>query len=268
MSKIEWDKTGERYYETGVSKGVLYPINAQGEYKPGVAWNGLTSVNESPDGADPNELWADNMKYAVLYSAETFGFTIEAYTYPSEWAECDGSAEPVPGLLIGQQKRKGFGFCYRTEKGNGTATESDDGYLLHLIYNCMAQPSDRDYETINDSPDAIQFSWECTTTPIALEGYKPTATIVIDSAKVNSASLASLEEALYGTNSADPYMPTPAQILTLFGSDAYTEVNTTTEAITNPYAAGLYTKIDDVYVLTDDTTVDGEQTYYRRNGIV
>lgn len=219
--KLEWDKTGERYYETGVSHAVLYPINQTGEYKPGVVWNGITSVNESPDGADPNELWADNMKYAVLYSAETFGFTIEAYTYPDEWAECDGSAVPTPGVSIGQQKRKGFGFCYRTEKGNDTNTESDDSYLLHLIYNCMAQPSDRDYETINDSPDAIQFSWECTTTPIPIANYKPTATIVVDSSKVDPTKLEDLEKALYGiaaagqTAAVDAYMPDPATVISM-----------------------------------------------------
>lgn len=268
MSVLEWDKTGERYYENGVSKGVLYRINSNGEYKPGVAWNGLTSVNESPDGADPNELWADNMKYAVLYSAETFGFTIEAYTYPEEWAACDGSAEPVSGVYIGQQKRQGFGFCYRTEIGNDTPTDTDDGYKLHLIYGCMAQPSDRDYETINDSPDAVQFSWECTTTPVNVAGYKPTSTIVIDSTKVDAATLATLEEALYGTSGTDPYLPTPNQILTLMNSNPYTEVDTTEESITNPYSAGLYTKIGNDYILTDDTTVDSDKTYYRRTPIV
>lgn len=267
MAILEWDKTGERYIESGVSKGVLYRINSDGEYKPGVAWNGLTSVNESPDGADPNELWADNIKYAVLYSAETFGFTIEAFTYPPEFEACDGSAEPVSGVFIGQQKRQGFGFCYRTEIGNDTGNTDDDGYKLHLIYNCMAQPSDRDYETINDSPDAIQLSWECTTTPINVTGYKPTSTILLDSRKVDPAFMTTIEEALYGTASSQPYMPTPNQILELMAGSPYTEVDTTEESITNPYSAGLYSKIGDKYILTDDTTVDAEKTYYRRTAI-
>lgn len=218
---LEWDKTGERQYETGVSRGVLYQIDQTGEYTPGVAWNGLTSVSEAPDGAEPNELWADNIKYAVLYSAETFGATIEAYTYPVEFEENDGSVELATGVHIGQQKRKPFGFCYRTEIGNDTATDSDDGYKLHLIYNATASPSDKDYETVNDSPDAITFSWEITTTPVNVTGYKPTATVVIDSTKADATKLAALEQILYGTPASGntaaipPRMPLPDEIKTL-----------------------------------------------------
>lgn len=218
---LEWDKTGERQYETGVSRGVLYQIDQTGEYTPGVAWNGLTSVSEAPDGAEPNELWADNIKYAVLYSAETFGATIEAYTYPVEFEENDGSVELATGVHIGQQKRKPFGFCYRTEIGNDTATDSDDGYKLHLIYNATAQPSDKDYETVNDSPDAITFSWEITTTPVNVTGHKPTSTVVIDSTKADETKLAALEQILYGTPASGsteaipPRMPLPDEIKTL-----------------------------------------------------
>ena len=235
MAKLVWDQTGERYYETGVSRGVLYLQNSDGTYGAGVAWNGLTSVNESPDGADPNDLWADNIKYASLYSNETFGFTIEAYTYPDEWTQCDGqfllgaqgAALSDCGIRIGQQKRTGFGFCYRTEKGNDTVSDSDDGYLLHIIYNAMAQPSDRDYETVNDSPDAIQFSWECTTTPVNVTpptGYtsmvlKPTAVLTIDSTKVNGIYLGTLEEYLYGGGDVDaPTLPTPTQVLNILAT--------------------------------------------------
>lgn len=211
MAVLTWDQTGDRQYEMGVSNGVLYPYDATNGYTPGVAWNGLTSVQESPDGADPNDLWADNIKYATLYGAETFGFTIEAYTYPDAWAQCDGSAEPISGVSVGQQARKSFGFCYRTEIGDDTTQKK--GYKLHLIYGAMAQPSDRDYETINDSPDAITFSWECSTTPVAYVGYKPTSCIVIDSTKVDATKLATLEGKLYGTDNTEPFLPLPAAVV-------------------------------------------------------
>lgn len=229
MSKLQWDKTGERFYELGVDHGVLYPQNDDGTYGTGVVWNGLTGVTESPDGADANDLWADNIKYATLRAAETFGATIEAYTYPDEFAVCDGTAEPVAGVRLGQQKRKPFGFCFRTQTGNDTATEADDGYKLHLIYNATASPSDRSYETINDSPDAITFSWEITTTPVAVEGYKPISTIVVDSTKFTTteqkAKLTALEDKLYGTNpttaggndGTDPQLPDPMTVLTTLG---------------------------------------------------
>lgn len=227
MAKIKWDQQGERFYETGVSKGVLYVMNDAGTgYTKGVAWNGLTNVSENPEGAEPNDLYADNIKYATLISAETFGCTIEAYTYPEEFNACDGNATPngITGLYIGQQPRKRFGFCYRTEVGNDTlAAEDASGYKLHIVYNCTATPSDKSYDSINDSPDAITFSWEVDTTPIEVEGVtgmKPTATIVIDSLKADATKLAALENKLYGTDGAsgsgtEPELPTPAEVITL-----------------------------------------------------
>lgn len=217
--KLQWDQTGERLYETGVDHGVLYPMSDDGSYPKGVAWNGLTQVQESPDGAEPNDLWADNIKYLSLMSAEEFGATIEAYTYPDEWAECDGSLEPVKGVTIGQQVRKGFGLSYRTVLGNDVKS-NDFGYKLHLIYNGKASPSERAYETINDSPDAITFSWEVTTTPVPItvvEKAKPTSLLTIDSTKVDAAKLKLLEDALYGTASKEAYLPSPDEVLTILG---------------------------------------------------
>lgn len=217
MAVLEWDKTGERYWENGVDHGVLYVQKDDGTYDEGVVWNGLTGVTESPDGAEPTDLWADNIKYASLRSAETFGATIEAYTYPAEFAECDGSAEPVPGLRLGQQKRKPFGFVFRTNVGNDTASEADDGYKIHIIYNATASPSERAYETVNDSPDAITFSWEITTTPVVVTGYKPVSTITIDSSKFTEtaakAKLTKLEGKLFGTDNTEAELPDPATVI-------------------------------------------------------
>lgn len=229
--KLVWDKPGEHWYELGVSKGVLYKKNA-GTYGAGVAWNGLTTVTESPDGAEPTDLWADNRKYATLRSAENLNGTIEAYTYPDEWAECDGSAQPVPGVYLGQQGRKAFGLCYRTEKGNDEDSTIDDGYKLHLLYNATASPSERAYATINDSPDANTFSWEFQTTPVEVEGFKPTACITIDSNTVDADALADLEEILYGkdpvigesgtvtTQGVAPRLPEPDEVLQILGYTA------------------------------------------------
>lgn len=222
MSKIKWDETGKRYYETGVDHGVLYPIGSNGKYDKGVAWNGLISVTEAPSGAEPNNLYADNIKYLVLVGAEDFGYTIEAYTYPDEWAACDGSAEPVPGMSIGQQARKIFGLVYRTKLGNDTDGQ-DHGYKLHLLYGGLASPSERGYQTVNDSPEAITFSWEVTTTPVDVPGFKPTACVIIDSTKVNREKLAALEEILYGkdpateggTDGTEPRLPLPAEVIEL-----------------------------------------------------
>ena len=204
--KLVWDETGKKYYELGVSKGVLYPQNAAGTgYDKGVAWNGLTAVNENPEGAEANDIYADNIKYASIRSAETFGATIEAYTYPEEFAECDGSAELAAGVYIGQQNRKPFAFCYRTEIGNDTQGDSDDGYKLHIIYGATASPSSKDYSTINDSPDAITFSWEIETTPVNVTDHKPTACVVIDTTKLSQEAktyLKTLEDKLYGTNAS------------------------------------------------------------------
>lgn len=222
MSKLVWDKTGERYYETGVDRGVLYPIQVGGLFNKGVAWNGLTGVTESPSGAEATALYADNIKYLNLMSAEEFGCTIEAYTYPSEFEECDGSASPVAGVSIGQQTRKLFGFCYRTRVGNDEEG-SDHGYKIHLVYGCQASPSERAYATINDSPEAITFSWEVTTTPVAVTGFKPTACLTVDSRTVDAEALTSLEEILYGKDptepegldGVDPRLPMPDEVITL-----------------------------------------------------
>lgn len=221
--KLVWDKTGEHYYETGVKNGVLYPMSASGTYPKGVAWNGLTAITESPSGAEPTALYADDIKYLNLMSNEEFGATIEAYTYPDEFAECDGSASLTEGVYIGQQARKTFGLCYRTTLGND-AKGNDYGYKLHIIYGAMASPSEKAYSTINDSPDAITFSWELSTTPVAVANFKPTASLTIDSTKVNAQKLAALEEILYGKDgtgednsvgAVDPRLPLPDEIATL-----------------------------------------------------
>jgi hypothetical protein len=222
MSKLVWDKTGERFYETGVSQGVLYLRGEDGTYSKGVAWNGLISVTESPSGAEPTPIYADNIKYLNLMTAEEFSATIEAYTYPDEFAQCDGSAEIATGVMIGQQNREVFSLSYKTALGNDV-DGTDYGYKLHLIYGALAAPSEKGYSTINDSPEAITFSWEITTTPVSVTGFKPTASVTIDSTKVNAAKLAALEEILYGkdpttssgNDSVDPRLPLPDEIITL-----------------------------------------------------
>lgn len=208
---LVWDQTGERYYETGVSKGVLYPQSVSGTYPLGVAWNGLTAVTESPSGAESTALYADDIKYLNILSTEEFAATIEAYTYPDEFAKCDGSAELMPGVSIGQQKRNPFGLSYRTMLGNDT-DGNDHGYKLHIIYGALAAPSEKAFATVNDSPEAITFSWEISTTPVSVTGQKPTATVVIDSTKVDAAKLAALEKVLYGSEDADPRLPLPDEI--------------------------------------------------------
>lgn len=214
MAKLVWDQTGERYYETGVKQGVLYPMQEGGTYTKGVAWNGLTAVTESPSGAEATALYADDIKYLNLLSTEEFGCTIEAYTYPDEFAECDGSASLAAGVNIGQQKRKTFGLCYRTVLGNDV-DNNDYAYKLHLVYGCLASPSEKAYSTINDSPDAITFSWEVTTTPVAVTGFKPTACITIDSTKANAEKLTALEAILYGGGETEARLPLPNEIATL-----------------------------------------------------
>lgn len=230
MAKITWDSTGSRFYETGVSKGVLYVQESDGTYDTGIPWNGLTSISESPDGAEPSDLWADNIKYATLISTETFNATIEAYTYPEEFNVCDGNFSPddLTGLYIGQQSRKAFGLCYRTEVGNDTTQPGGDLYKLHIVYNCTAAPSDKSYETINDSPDAQTLSWEIRTNPVdtGIDGVKPTATLTIDTSKLDNTAkgnLSKLEAMLYGVDAdaehsiaaSDPTLPTPAQVISL-----------------------------------------------------
>lgn len=211
---LVWDETGKRFYETGVKKGVLYLQDKSGNYPTGVAWNGLTAVTESPSGAEATPLYADDIKYLNLYSVEEFGATIEAYTYPDEFATCDGSAELVKGVKIGQQDRKTFGLSYVTTKGNDVDGNSH-GYLIHLIYGCMASPSEKSYATINDSPEAITFSWEITTTPISVEGFKPTASIVIDSTTVDEEKLKAFEKILYGSDTAAAKLPLPSEVKTI-----------------------------------------------------
>lgn len=215
MAKLVWDKTGERTYETGVSQGVLYPLDESGAYKPGVAWNGLSSITESPSGAEANPIYADNIKYLNLFSAEEFGATIEAYTYPPEWSQCDGGAELVKGVTIGQQARKTFGLCYKTILGNDVKGEAY-GYKLHMIYGAMASPSEKQYQTVSDSPDATAMSWEISTTPVVVDGFKPTSYLCIDSTQADPTKLAELEKILYGDDSGDgPRLPLPDEIKTL-----------------------------------------------------
>lgn len=219
MSKLVWDKTGERFYETGVNQGVIYPQGVNGTYPLGVAWNGLTAVTESPTGAEATPLYADNIKYLNLISAEEFGATIEAYTYPDEFAQCDGSAEIADGVMIGQQARKTFGLSYKTTLGNDV-DGNDHGYKLHIIYGALAAPSEKGYSTINDSPEAITFSWEVTTTPVSVAGFKPTASITIDSTKADKTKLAALEAILYGGETEEASLPLPDEVTTLMGEAA------------------------------------------------
>lgn len=215
MAKLEWDKSSEKFYELGIDHGVLFVQNTDGTYQNGKAWNGLTGVTESPEGAEPNDVYADNIKYASLRSAETFGFTIEAYQSPAEFDVCDGMASPADGLSIGQQGRTPFGFAYRTKVGNDTAGQ-DLGYKIHLIWGATASPSEKSYETVNDSPEPITFSWECDTTPVNVEGYKPVSTMTVDSRYATAAQLQDIEDAVFGTTNGESHLPTPAQVIAMF----------------------------------------------------
>jgi len=270
MALLTWDQTGERLYETGVDHGVLYLPNGVGVYDTGFAWNGLVSVTESPSGAESNPQYADNIKYLNLVSAEEFGATIEAFTYPDEFAECDGTVMPQPGVSVGQQNRKPFGLSYRTRLGNDL-NGTDYGYRLHLIYNALAAPSEKAYTTINDSPEAITFSWELTTTPVEVGMvdsvmYKPTASLTIDSTKVNAAALTTLEEFLYGTAGTDPSLPAPADVLGLFSGTITTVTpvaptyDSGTDTITIPSVTGVNYYINNevvtgAVVITENTMV-------------
>ena len=211
MAKLVWDESGKRVYETGVRNGVLYVQGENGEYQKGVAWNGLTAVTESPSGAEPTALYADDIKYLELFSAEEFGATIEAYTYPEEFEACDGSASLGTGVTIGQQDRKAFGICYRTVVGNDVKG-NEHGYKLHLVYGAKAKPSEKAYATVNDSPEAVTFSWEVTTTPVNVAGFKPTASVTIDSTKIEAGKLKAIEDKLYGTQDQEPTLLLPDEI--------------------------------------------------------
>ena len=215
MAPLTWDQVGERLYETGVDRGVLYIPNGSGVYDTGVAWNGLTAVTESPAGAEASPQYADNIKYLNLVSAEEFGGTVEAFTYPEEFGQCDGTAAPAPGVLLGQQGRKTFGLTYRTRVGNDL-DGVDHGYKIHMMYGALAAQSEKAYATINDSPEAITFSWEVATTPVLVDGYKPTSVIVVDSTEVSASDLGDLEEILYGSAGVDPRLPLPTEVISLF----------------------------------------------------
>lgn len=265
MAILTWDNVGERLYETGVDRGVLYIPDVAGAYVNGVAWNGLTSVSEAPSGAEPNPQYADNIKYLNLISAEEFSATLEAFTYPVEFNQFDGLAAPTTGVTIGQQARKTFGLSYRTQLGNDL-NGTDHGYKLHLIYGCTASPSEKAYNTINDSPEAITFSWEIATTPVAVTGYKSTSVITVDSTAVDPTALSDLEDFLYGTAGTDPSLPTPDAVIALFTA-AVTEVTPTeptfngTDTITIPsitgvtYYDGATALTSGAYVITEDTVI-------------
>lgn len=268
MTKLLWDQVGGRVYETGVDRAVLYIPDGSGNYADGYAWNGLTTVTESPSGAEASPQYADNIKYLNLISAEEFGATVEAFTYPDEFAQCDGTATPQPGVAIGQQGRKSFGLAYRTRVGNDV-DGTDHGYKLHLIYGALAAPSEKAYGTINDSPEAITFSWEVSTTPVDVPGYKPTAQLTIDSTKVDATALAALEDLLYGTAGGDASLPLPSAVLALFAGTVNVAVtqaptyDSGTDTVTIPVVAGVTYKIDGEVVvgsvvITKDTVVTAE----------
>ena len=232
--KLEWDKLDERLFETGTDHGVLYIVDNRGQYTNSVVWNGLTGITESNSGAEETALWADNIKYATLRSAEEYGLTIEAYGCPDEFHACDGSSTVIPGLMIGQQGRKSFGFSYRTRIGN-SVRGADYGYKLHLVYGCSASPSERGYQTINESPDAVTLSWEISTTPATIPGFKPVSHIIIDSTAVDPEPLAELEEALYGTEDSDPFLPLPAEALYIVtGEKARTNIRVNSNYVDKP----------------------------------
>ena len=214
MAKLVFNGVGDRLFETGVKKGVLYVMGDDGQYENGVVWNGLTGVTEKPSGAETTNLYADDVKYVVIYGAEEFEATIEAYTYPEEFEQCDGSAVLAEGLNVGQQTRKTFAFCYTTSLGNDTQGQ-DFGYKIHIIYGCKAKPSEKSYSTINDSPEAVTFSWDVSTVPVPVEGMNPTATVVIDSTRMEKSKLKLIEDKLYGTESAEPTLPLPDEIKAL-----------------------------------------------------
>ena len=233
MVALVWDLVGDRFYETGIDHGVLYLPDQSGVYSTGVAWNGLTTVTESPSGAESNAQYADNIKYLNLISVEEFGATLEAFTYPEEWAQFDGLGVPSPGVFVGQQPRKTFGLSYRTRVGNDLEGDAY-GYKLHLVYGCIASPSEKAYNTINDSPEAITFSWEISTTPVPVTGFKPTSLIVVDSGIVDAAKLATLEAELYGDSGTEARLPLPDEVITLLGGSLATGATAGTPGVWTP----------------------------------
>lgn len=255
MTVLEWDAIGEREYETGVSRGVLYKADGAGGYEDGVPWNGLTTVTETPSGAEANPQYADNIKYLNLYSAEELGGTIEAFTYPDEFAECDGSANPSPGVSVGQQTRKQFGLCYTTQVGNDTEG-TDHGEKIHLIYGATASPSEKAYATVNDSPEALAFSWEFATIPVSVTGLKPTALIVVDSTEVDAGDFQALKDIVHGDAGNDARLPLPDEVIDLFGGGVTVvnmnlaanspTFNNATGVVTLPAVAGVQWKVDGV----------------------
>jgi hypothetical protein len=272
MTALTWDTVGERFYETGCDKGVLFRISGSGVYDTGFAWNGLVSVTESPTGAESTKTYADNIPYLNLISLEEFEATLEAYTYPDEFAPCDGSSEPEAGVLIGQQPRKLFGLCYRTRVGNDV-DGTELGYKLHLVWSCRAAPSEKAYNTINDTPEAITFSWDITTTPVPMTSYKPTSTMVIDSTKVDSTALATLETMLYGSVGVDPLLPTPDAVLAIFAGSVTTTAmptapsyNSSTDVVTIPTITGViyYTDAHGDYVGGDTPTITATTVFKAR----
>jgi hypothetical protein len=260
VTKLAWDAVGARRFETGIDRGVLYIPNTAGAYDSGFAWNGLTKVSEKPTGAAANKQYADNKVYLNLVSVEQFEADVEAYTYPDEFGQCDGTAEPEPGVAIGQQRRKSFGLSYRTKVGNDVEG-SDLGYKIHLVYGATAAPSAKDYQTVNDNPAAISFSWSVTTTPVSVAGYDQTATLVIDSTKVSATALATLEDLLYGTVGVDPSLPMPDDVLAIFSGTVTTATptaptyNGTTHTITVPAVTGVTYYIDDEAVASGDHVI-------------
>jgi hypothetical protein len=255
MSKLIWDAPADRKFEAGVDQGVLYVQAPDGSYPKGVAWNGMTGLTESPGGAEPTDLWASNKKYASLRAAETLGATLEAFTYPDEFAECDGSKELVPGIVIKQQARKTFGLCYRTKIGSAADPDMESGYKLHFIYGASANPSERAYTTVNETPETVTFSWELVTTPVDVPGFKPSAALELDSTKVDPTQLAELEAILYGAVGVDPRLPLPAEIITLMTGTEATPDNPTFVAATGVLTIPNTTGVD--YLVDGEIVVSG-----------
>ena len=249
MSRLSWDKTGERFYETGTDRGVLFKKKADGSYDKGVNWDGLTAVSDSPSGAEPNPIWADNIKYLNLMSTEEWGGTINAYQSPEEFDECDGCVEPIPGMKIHQQARKLFGFSWRTKIGNDT-DGADHGYKIHVAYNLQASPSEKSYATVNDSPEAMELSWSVSSTPIEIPGYKPSAVFEFDSTKLTAAQMKIVEDTLYGTENTDPRLPLPDEWITLLGAQPQPDIVLNRSSVT--------LTVGDTFTLEATTTPAGE----------